>query len=285
VEIRSAIGCGVLPDRNDEPELAKAADAARGADVAIVCVGTNLKVEAEDRDRTSLMLPGMQEKLIEAVYEANPKTVVVLMNAGPLSTRWARDNVPAMLEAWYAGEEGGNSIADVLLGDYNPAGRLPYTVYESADQIPPQDDYDITHGYTYMYFTGEPVFPFGHGLSYTSFGYSALDVSPGQISADGTITLSVDVTNNGPRAGDEVVQFYGHEETCSVKQPNQKLIGFHRIHLEPGETKKVVQQVPVNRMAIYDEAQHKLAVEPGVFDVMVGGSSKQIQSRGEYEVK
>lgn len=285
VEIRTAVGCGILPGQSDTAELAKAVDAARGADVAIVCVGTNLKVEAEDRDRTSLMLPGMQEKLIEAVYATNPKTVVVLMNAGPLSTRWARDNVPAMLEAWYAGEEGGNAIADVLLGDYNPAGRLPYTVYESTDQVPPQDDYDITHGYTYMYFTGEPVFPFGHGLSYTSFGYSPLVVSPAQISPDGTITLSVDVTNNGTRAGDEVVQFYGHEEKCGVKQPNQKLIGFQRIHLERGETKKVVQQVPVSRMAIYHEAQHKFVVEPGVFDVMVGVSSNEIKSRGQYQVQ
>ena len=122
VEIRSALGCGMLPRKTDEADIAKAVETAKGADVAIVYVGTNLKIEAEDRDRSDLALPGAQEQLIDAVYAANPKTVVVLMNAGPVSTKWARDNVPAMLEAWYAGEEGGNAIADVLLGDYNPAG-------------------------------------------------------------------------------------------------------------------------------------------------------------------
>ncbi len=285
VEIRSAIGCGIRPDKNDDTEIAKAIDAAKGADVAFVCVGTNLKIEAEDRDRTSLMLPGKQEELIEAVYAANPKTVVLLSNAGPMSTKWARDHVPAMLEIWYGGEEAGNAAADVLLGDYNPAGRLPYTVYESADQIPPQDDYDITHGYTYMYFDKEPVFPFGHGLSYTSFSYSPLTVSPATVAADGSIDVSVTVTNTGHLAGDEVVQFYGHEQKCSVKQPNQKLIAFERIHLNPGEAKTIKQTIPANRLAIYSEALHKFVVEPGTFDVMVGGSAKQIVGHGSYEVK
>src|SRR5439155_8423796 len=112
-----------------------------------------------------------------------------------------------------------------------PGGRLPYTVYESADQVPPIDDYDITHGYTYMYFAGEPVFPFGHGLSYTSFNYGPIKVSDSSIKEDGMMTLSVEVTNTGQRAGDEVVQFYGHQRQCSVKQPNQKLIAFQRVHL------------------------------------------------------
>jgi beta-glucosidase len=284
IEIRSAVGCGILPAETDEAEIAKAVDTAKGADVAIVYVGTNLKVEAEDRDRRELTLPGAQEKLIEAVFAVNPQTVVVLMNAGPLSTKWARDNVPAMLEAWYAGEEGGNAIADVLLGNFNPGGRLPYTVYESTDQVPPDDDYDITHGYTYMYFTGEPVFPFGHGLSYTTFGYGPLTLSADKIAADGEISLSVDVTNTGQRAGDEVVQFYGHEEKCSVKQPNQKLIGFERIHLDLGQKKTVTKELPASRMAIYDETRHKFVVEPGTFDVMVGSSSKEIRSKAQYQV-
>jgi beta-glucosidase len=284
VEVRSAVGCGMLPRKTDEADIAKAVETAKGADVAIVYVGTNLKIEAEDRDRSNLALPGAQEQLIEAVYAANPKTVVVLMNAGPVSTKWARDNVPAMLEAWYAGEEGGNAIADVLLGDYNPAGRLPYTVYESATEVPPNDDYDITHGYTYMYFTGEPVFRFGYGLSYTSFSYGALQLSTNKTMADGKITLSVDVTNTGKIGGDEVVQFYGHQQKCSVKQPIQKLIGFQRIHLAPGEKRVVTLDLPVNRMAIYDESMHQFVVAPGSYDVMVGSASKEIRSRTEYEV-
>lgn len=284
VEIRAAIGCGIMPTKSDEAQIARAVEAARGADVAIVVVGANLKVEAEARDRQSLTLPGAQEKLIEAVFAANPKTVVVLMNAGPMSTKWARDNVPAMLEAWYGGEEAGNAIADVLLGNFNPGGRLPYTVYESTSDIPPNSDYDITHGYTYMYFTGESVFPFGHGLSYTSFAYGTLTASSASVKADAPITLSVEISNAGSRAGDEVVQFYGHQKECSVKQPNQKLVGFERIHLDAGEKKTVTQTIPVERMAIYDVNLHKFVVESGEFEVMVGSSSKDIRSRASYEV-
>jgi beta-glucosidase len=284
VEIRPAVGCGITPGKNDKSDIAKAVDAARGADVAIVFVGTNLKVEAEAHDRATLNLPGEQEKLLEAVFAVNPRTVVVLMNAGPLSTRWARDHVPAMLEAWYGGEESGDAIADVLLGDYNPGGKLPYTVYETKDQVPPIDDYDITHGYTYMYFAGEPVFPFGHGLSYTSFDYGQLKLSSGSATADGKITLSVQVVNAGKIAGDETVQFYAHQRQCSVKQPIQKLVAFQRVHLEPGEKKTVSQEFSVDQMAIYDVNLHKFGVEPGTFDVMAGSSSKDIRSRSEFEV-
>ncbi len=284
VEIRSAVGCEMLPNKTDDDDIAKAVEAAKGADVALVFVGTNLKVEGEGRDRKGLNLPGAQEKLIESVYAANPKTVVVLMNAGPLSTKWARDNVPAMLEAWYAGEEGGNAIADVLLGDFNPGGRLPYTVYESADQVPPDTDYDITHGYTYMYFDKEPVFPFGHGLSYTTFKYGDLKLFSANAKPGDKLTLSVEVTNTGSRAGDEVVQFYAHEKVCSVKQPNQKLIAFVRVHLNRGEKQTVTQEVPADRMSIYDVKQHKFVVEAGKFDVMAGSSAKDIRSRGQYEV-
>jgi beta-glucosidase len=284
VEIRQAIGCGILPGKHDETDIAAAVDTAKGADVAIVFVGTNLQVEAEGRDRTNLALPGAQEKLVEAVYTANPRTVVVLMNAGPLSTRWARDHAPAMLEAWYGGEESGDAIADVLLGDFNPGGKLPYTVYESTDQVPPIDDYDITHGYTYMYFTGEPVFPFGHGLSYTTFGYGPLQVSSRSTTATGKVTLSIEITNTGTRAGDETVQFYAHQRQCSVKQPIEKLIAFQRIPLEPGEKKTLSRELSVDQMAIYDVNEHKFVVEPGTFDVMAGSSSTDIRSRGQFEV-
>ena len=189
-----------------------------------------------------------------------------------------------MLEAWYPGEEGGNAIADVLLGEFNPGGHLPYTVYESADQLPPDSDYDITHGYTYMYFNQEPIFPFGHGLSYTQFKYGVLQFSSSKLKATGTITASVEITNTGIRAGDEVVQFYGHQKLCSVKQPNQKLVAFKRIHLQPGEKQIVTQQIPVDRMHIYDVNQHQFVTEPGTFELMVGSSAKDIRSRQEYEV-
>jgi len=284
VEIQSAMGCGILPEKTDEIAIEDAVKTAKSAEVAIVFAGTNLRVEAEDRDRKDLALPGAQERLIEAVYAANPRTVVVLMNAGPLSTKWARDHVPAMLEAWYGGEEAGNALADVLLGNVNPGGRLPYTVYESADQVPPDSDYDISHGYTYMYFNGQPVFPFGHGLSYTSFGYGSLDVSNSKIEADGKLALSVQIINSGSLDGDEVVQFYGHQRVCSVKQPKLKLIAFQRIHLRAGEKRTVAVSVPADRMAIYDEKTHRFVVEPGMYDLMAGSSSGDIRARGAYEV-
>ena len=166
-EVLYARGCAISGGANEDDSIAQAAAVARGADVAIVYVGTNNKIESEGRDRTSLSLPGRQEDLVKAVCAANPKTVVVLMNAGPLTVPWLKENVPAILEAWWTGVEGGDAIADVLFGDANPAGRLPHTVYASESQVPPQDEYDVTKGFTYMYLNGKPLFPFGHGLSYT----------------------------------------------------------------------------------------------------------------------
>lgn len=285
VQIVHEIGCGILPGKEDDAEIARASEAAGRADVAIVFVGTNLKVENEGHDRRDLALPGAQEKLLEAVYAANPKTMAVMMNAGPISCSWARDHLRATLEAWYGGEEAGNAIADVLLGNVNPGGKLPCTVYESADQLPPDSDYDITHGYTYQYFTGNPVFPFGHGLSYTTFKYGDLTLSSPTATPNDKITLSIDVTNTGARAGDEVVEFYAHQRQCSVKQPIEKLVGFGRIHLEPGQTQKVSRELDVSRLAIWDINQHHFAVEPGTFDLLAGSSSKDIRVRSQLEVK
>ena len=217
--------------------IAQAAAVARDADVAIVYVGTNNKIEAEGRDRTSLSLPGRQEELVKAVCAANPKTVVVLMNAGPLTVPWLKENVPAILEAWWTGVEGGDAIADVLFGDANPAGRLPHTVYASESQVPPQDEYDVTKGFTYMYLNGKPLFPFGHGLSYTRFKYSNLRVSPRQIPATGKVTVRIDVENAGKRSGDEVVQLYVHDVECSVKRPSQGTARFRAGRLASGPEK------------------------------------------------
>ncbi len=262
----------------------QAAKLAGQADVAIVYVGTSLAIEAEGRDRKTLALPGNQEALIKAVVAANPRTVVVLMNAGPLAIPWVKDNVPAILEAWWAGEEGGNAIADVIFGDVNPSGRLPYTVYRSDDQVPPQNEYDISRGFTYLYLRGEPLFPFGHGLSYSSFGYSNLRISPQQISPDGTVTVSVDVQNIGRLAGDEVVQLYVRDVRCSVKRPSKELRGFQRISLQPNETKTVTLSLPAGQLAFYDETSHRFIVEPGEFEILVGSSSADIRLTGQLSV-
>jgi beta-glucosidase len=265
-------------------EQSKAVEAARTADVAIVFVGTTAAVEQEARDRKTLGLTGSQEELVKAVFTANPKTIVVEMSAGPLTVPWLAQNIPAMLQAWWPGEEGGNAIADVLFGNVNPAGRLPHTVYASEAQVPPLTEYDVTKGFTYMYLNGEPLFPFGHGLSYTTFKYGNLKLSAAKIKAVGKVEVSVDVTNTGRRAGDEVVQLYVHQVKSSVKRPAKELRGFRRIGLQPGETKTVSLTLPAAKLAFWDEKTHSFVVEPGAFGVMVGASSEDIRAQDEIEV-
>jgi beta-glucosidase len=218
------------------------------------------------------------------------------MNAGPLTIPWIKDHAPALLEAWWNGVEGGHAIADVLFGDCNPAGRLPHTVYASESQVPPQDEYDVTKGFTYMYLQGKPLFAFGHGLSYTTFQYGKLGLSDKEIVGWGlphrnlfgglkpTLHASVEVTNTGKCEGDEVVQLYVHEVKPAVKRPARELRGFERISLKPGETKKVTFTVPADKLAYYDETKHSFVVKPGAFDVMVGSASDDIRAKGQFRV-
>jgi beta-glucosidase len=298
-EILYAKGCEITPKSNrrsnntnstpestaDETALIKAAAETAGqAEVAIVFAGTTEAVETEGRDRTSLALPGRQEELIEAVCAANPKTVVVLLNAGPLTIPWVKEHVPAIMEAWWNGVEGGDAIADVIFGNYNPAGRLPLTVYASESQVPPQDEYDVTKGFTYMYIRGEPLFAFGHGLSYTTFNYGKLELSGERIAPDDQITATVNVTNTGQREGDEVVQLYIHEVAPCVKRPAEELRGLQRIHLKPGETRKVTLTVPGEKLAFYDENIHAFRVNPGPFQILVGAASDDIRAKAGFEV-
>jgi beta-glucosidase len=280
-----ARGCEISGGANEDDSIEQAAAVARSSDVAIVYVGTNNKIESEGRDRTNLSLPGRQEDLVKAVGAANPKTVVVLMNAGPLTVPWLKENVPAILEAWWTGVEGGDAIADVLFGDANPAGRLPHTVYASESQVPPQDEYDVTKGFTYMYLNGKPLFPFGHGLSYTRFKYSNLQVSPRQIPATGKVTVRVDVENTGKRPGDEVVQLYVHQVECSVKRPSKELRGFERVALRPGQKKTVAFTLAGEKLAFWDVKTHGFVVEPGTFDVLVGSSSEDVRVQTRIQVK
>ncbi len=282
-------GMVVAPGAKAKPfdaaaELKQAVESARNADVALVFVGTDQRVEQEGRDRETLGLTGNQEELVEAVFAANPKTIVVEMSAGPLTVPWIAKNVPAMLQTWWAGEEGGHAIADVLFGDVNPAGRLPHTVYASEAQVPPVDEYDITKGFTYMYLNGEPLFPFGHGLSYTTFKYDGLKLSADKIKPDGEVNVSVEITNTGKRAGDEVVQLYVHQEKSAVKVLAKELRGFQRINLQPGETKTVNFTLPAAKLAIWDVATHGFVVEPGAFEVMAGASSADIRLKDQLVI-
>jgi len=290
-EIIYAAGAQITPPRranapvfDKEAELQKAVDAAKKADVAILYIGTTLNVEAEDRDRTSLGLPGNQEDLVKAVLAVNPRTIVVLMNAGPLTIPYIKENAPAILEAWWPGEQGGNAIADALFGNINPGGKMPLTVYASEAQVPSQDEYDVTKGFTYMYINGAPLFPFGHGLSYTTFAYSNLKLSAKQIKTSGDITVSVNVKNTGKVTGDEVVQLYIHDVKPSLKRPMKELRGFERVTLTPGQTKTIKMTIPSSRLAFYDEKIHDFRVEAEPIDVMVGSSSEDIRLKSQFRV-
>src|SRR6266566_2520443 len=202
-----------------------------------MCLGLSPLVEGEEMevklegfrggDRTSITLPKLQEELLKEVQALGKPVVVVLLNGSALAVNWANDHVPAILDAWYPGEEGGMALADVLFGDYNPGGRLPVTFYKSVDQLPPFTDYRM-QGRTYRYFKGEPLYPFGFGLSYTKFRYDNLKLSANRINAGQELKITADVTNAGDRAGDEVVEFYVTDLVASVPVPIRSLAGLKR---------------------------------------------------------
>ena len=292
--LRALLGPGVTVDYEkgggfidsaDPAAIVRAADLARRSDVVVLCLGTNLQVEAEGRDRRDLDLPGAQQQLLEAVYAANPKTVLVLMNAGPLAVGWAQDRVPAILAAWYPGEDGGTAIAKALFGDINPGGHLPYTVYAGLDGVPPQNEYDVSKGFTYQYFKGVPLYAFGHGLSYTRFEYSHMSLPAAGIAADGVAQVSFDITNAGSRAGADVAQLYTHQRKSIAYQPVETLRAFWRVTLAPGETRHVSFDLPAAQLAWYSPAKKGFAVEPGDFDVMVGPASDDIRLRATLTVR
>ncbi len=272
-------------DAADPAAIRRAADLARKSDVAILCLGTNLKVEAEGHDRRDLNLPGAQEQLLEAVYAANPKTVLVLMNAGPLAVTWANDHLPAILDAWYPGEMGGIAIARALFGADDPGGHLPYTVYASLDGVPPSREYDVSKGFTYMYFKGLPLYAFGHGLSYTRFEYSDLKLSASSSAATGTVQVSFNIKNAGDREGADVAQLYTHQEESVTYQPIESLRAFKRVDLQPGETTRVEFSLPISQLAFYDVRAKGFRVEPGAFDILVGRASDEILLRAHLEVR
>jgi beta-glucosidase len=255
---------------------------ARRSEVAIVVAGIE---EGEFRDRALLGLPGHQEELIERVAATGTPTVVILIGGSAITmSRWI-DRVGAVVDAWYPGEEGGHAVADVLFGDYDPAGRLPVTFPMSEGQLPLYYDHKPTgRGDDYLDLTGQPLFPFGFGLSYTTFDYSALSIEPAEIPPNGTATVRCRVKNSGRRAGDEVVQLYVHDILASVARPVMQLEGFQRMHLEPGEERELVFTLSREQLQMLDRDM-RWVVEPGAFRVMIGASSKDIRLRGELVVK
>jgi len=228
-------------------------------------------------DRDSLELFGRQNDLVKAVLETGKPTVVVLINSGPLSVNYIAEKVPAILEGFYLGQETGTAVADVLFGDYNPAGKLPVSFPRSVGQLPIFYNHKPTAKRGYLFTSNQPLFPFGFGLSYTTFQYSDVKVSPARIGPTDNATVSVKVTNTGGIAGDEVVQLYIHDLVSSVTRPVMELKDFRRITLTPGESKVVEFVVTPDKLSFLDINMHR-TVEPGWFDVMVGTSSVKYET-------
>jgi beta-glucosidase len=260
-------------DFDEGKDIAAATAKAKAADVVILGLGEWQGISGEGFDRTDLGLPGNQEQLLEAVVAAGKPVVLVLENGRPLTIGWAKDHVPAILEAWYPGEFGGQAIAETLFGDNNPAGRLTITFPRSVGQLPDFYNFDPSRTHKYVDDDGAPLFPFGFGISYTSFRYDHLAVQSPAPRSDGEIQVTADVTNDGDRQGEEVAQLYVREDVGSVETPDRSLKGFSRIALKPGETKNVAFRIPQSQLAVWNtESQWK--VEAGTYTVWVGGSSQ-----------
>lgn len=255
---------------------------AERADAVIMCLGISPALEGEEGeaamsdgggDKITLDLPGMQKELLQAVHATGKPVVLVLFSGSPLAINWTQENIPAIVHAWYPGEEGGNALADVIFGDYNPAGRLPVTFIKSLEQIPEITDYDMV-GRTYRYMTDEPLYPFGYGLSYSDFAYSNLrfvEPTDGKVSCGDEVRIALEVKNTSSVFGNEVVQVYLQHVETSVPTPIFSLRGFQRIDLEPGEEKTVEFTLTPRQMAIFDE-DGRCVVEPSEVTIYVGGS-------------
>lgn len=258
---------------------AEAVDAAKQADAVVMVLGLSARLEGEEMnvsepgflggDRVSIDLPARQQRLLESVAATGKPVVLVLLSGSALAVNWANEHVAAIVHAWYPGEEGGTAIAEVLFGDYNPAGRLPVTFYKSVDQLPAFDNYQMD-GRTYRFFKGDPLYPFGFGLSYTRFKYSAFSVSSARIAPTESVTVSATVENAGTREGDEVVQAYVTDLAASVRVPIRSLAGIERVHLKPGERRVVKFTLEPRQLAVITD-DGRTVVEPGDFKITIGG--------------
>ncbi|MCI0494080.1 glycoside hydrolase family 3 C-terminal domain-containing protein, partial [candidate division KSB1 bacterium] len=290
-EILYTKGCSVLEESRDGFE--EAVKIARDADVAIVVVGDKSGfipgcTSGEERDRADLNLPGVQESIVKAIHATGTPVVLILVNGRPYTLEWISKNIPAIIEAWLPGEEGGNAIAEVIFGDYNPGGKLPITFPTKVGQIPiyyrHKPSAQRSHAWVdYVDATSQPLFPFGYGLSYTKFKYSQLKITPKDIATAGKATISFVVQNTGKLRGEEVVQLYLHDLHASVTRPVKELKGFKRIELEPGQKQKVQFDLAADLLAFYDQDM-RLVIEPGEFEVMIGSSSEDIRLKGTFAI-
>jgi beta-glucosidase len=278
-DVEYKMGCAVTSSEEEAESINEAVVLAKNSDVALLFVGTNLTVANEHFDRSDLDLPGNQLKLVKEVYKANPKTIVVLINGMALTIDWLDKNVPSIIEAWYPGQAGGTAIAEVIFGAYNPGGKLPVTFYRNFENLAPIDEYDITKGHSYWFYEGEVLYPFGYGLSYTTFEYSNFNVDRKIVSVNGEnkIKVSVDIKNTGKLKGDEIVQVYIKDLESSVIQPRKRLKKFERISLESGETKTVSFELKNEDFSYWDENIKNWKIEEGDFEIQIAASLTDIK--------
>ncbi len=293
--IKNKVGANVVVSHTTDNNLAIAM--ARSSETVVVCVGNNpsgnlgwKKVDGptegrEAVDRQSISLNSAQEALVRNLYKVNQNVILVLVSNFPYAINWEQANIPAIIHITHCSQEQGNALADVIFGDINPGGKLVQTWPDSLAQLPPMMDYNITHGRTYMYFKGKPLYPFGFGLSYTTFQYSNLKTSTAKLDKTGGLTVSVDVKNTGSRTGDEVVQLYVKHLKSKVERPQEELKGFKRITLNPGETQTVNIKLPASSLAYWDVAKKGFVVEKEPVQLMIGSSSADIKEQINIEVK
>ncbi|MEZ4667278.1 MAG: glycoside hydrolase family 3 C-terminal domain-containing protein [Anaerolineae bacterium] len=292
-EVYYAKGCEILGGSRDG--FAEAVEAASKSQVAVMVMGLSQQMEGEEGQQegnppgitsrgdrmVTLDLPPIQQELLEAVHATGTPIVLVLINGSMVSINWADENIPAILEAWYPGQAGGTAVANALFGDYNPGGRLPVTFYQSIRDLPPFESYSMVNR-TYRYFTGEPLYKFGYGLSYTTFSYDNLQVGSEKVASGESVSVTVDVENTGNVAGDEVVQLYLQDVEASSPVPQLQLQGFNRIHLAPGEKQTVEFTLKSEQMSFFDDAEGWL-LQPGLFKLWIGGQQPNLQADAQPE--
>jgi beta-glucosidase len=272
--------------------LTQALEAAEQADVIVAVMGLSPAVEGEEMpveldgfsggDRTEIHLPAVQAALLRRLHAMGKPVVLVLINGGALALDWEVENIPAILEAWYPGQEGGLAVAEVLFGDVNPSGKLPVTFYRSLEDLPPFEDYGL-EGHTYRYLRNEPLFPFGYGLSYTLFDLGELQIEKPEVEVGSGVRVRLEVVNVGDRAGEEVVQLYTRLIDVEGYRPNMELKGFSRVCLEPGQRKTVCFSLHASQVG-YHNSENKYVVSPGNVEVMVGNSSGNLPLKGKFQI-
>jgi beta-glucosidase len=281
----------LVKDKSNKPgqeQIAEAVAAAQSADVVVFVGGITARFEGEENrrandfdgfvggDRTRIELPSVQSDLIKALAATHKPVIFVNCSGSAMAMPWEVQHLPAILQAWYPGEQGGRAVAEILFGDVNPSGHLPLTFYDSTADLPDFRDYSMSNR-TYRYFKGKPEFAFGHGLSYTKFKFQHEKLDSKQIRPDGTVKVSFTVRNSGNREGDEVAQIYARHVHSSVPQPELALCGFARVHLQPGQSQPLFFEIPTKRLRYWDTAKKQYVVGPGKYEFLIGAASDDIR--------